>query len=139
MNNVKPKKILKIRITRNSIWNSFENRQFGESMILYMEYLLKPFLFQMLSKSWLTALLTVKSTKNPDLKQTFTMILLVRLRNWRLVFIRWRLVMLSEYYMLKTRPACTKANIGINLALSTDYRYTSWTSVDRRKSLDIRP
>ena len=47
--------------------------------------------------------------------------------------------MWHKHNMSKTRPASAKANIGINLALSTDYWYSSWASVGGRESVGIWP
>ena len=113
LNKGKLKPILKMRATKNSTWNCFENRQFEKSMILSMEYLMKLFPFQMLSKSWLTAWLMEKLSKNLYLKWIFTMNWLSSWERWRLGFLEIMEIGIS----LETLLESTKANIGIDLAL----------------------
>ena len=68
------------------IWSNFEKHQFEKCMMLFMGFLIRRFLFQMLSKSWLTVLLTAKWIKSLSLKRIFTIIWWNSSRKWRLVF-----------------------------------------------------
>ena len=145
LNNVKVKKIWTLKRIKHSICNNFKSRQSVQSTTHYTEFPTTKSLFQMLSKSWLTAWLMVKLNNNPNSRRTFTM-------NWSNSWEKWRLVFhcktskafqklqrISSYSLClsKTYQESTETNIGIDLALSTDHRCSSWTSVGRRRSLDI--
>ena len=94
LNTNKPNKISKLITTKNLIWNNFEKRLFEKSTILSTEFLMRVFLFQMLSKSWLIVWLMAKLNKSPILKQTFTMNCSNSWKKWRMVFPYWKLSIL---------------------------------------------